>query len=107
MFNSFSAIGSAIDIISDHLHSKKDRPNKLDIADLETLKNSFDKILSIIESVSGMSKQLVLDYENNKDLIKRDINKLKFHVNKLENEFRQRAIESRNLQKLIVSTYNP
>ncbi|WP_338024408.1 CRASP family complement regulator-acquiring lipoprotein [Borreliella mayonii] len=56
------------------LYPKKDNLDKLDISDLKTLKNSVDKILSIIKSVSGMSKQLILDYKNNKDLIQTDIN---------------------------------
>uniref|UniRef100_UPI003B21F6B9 virulence associated lipoprotein n=1 Tax=Borreliella californiensis TaxID=373543 RepID=UPI003B21F6B9 len=107
IFNTFSILGEILDIVIDHLHPKKDKLNKLDISDLKTLKNSFDKILSIIESVSGMSKQLILDYRNNKNLIKTDINKLKSHINKLDNESQQQAREAKDLQKFIVSKYNP
>uniref|UniRef100_UPI003B21CFE3 virulence associated lipoprotein n=1 Tax=Borreliella californiensis TaxID=373543 RepID=UPI003B21CFE3 len=79
IFLTFSILGGILDIVNDHLYPKKDSLNKLGISDLKTLKNSFDKILSIIESVSGMSKQLILDYRNNKNLIKIDINELKSH----------------------------
>ncbi|WP_418905153.1 virulence associated lipoprotein (plasmid) [Borreliella finlandensis] len=107
ILGAFSSLGGVLDTASDHLHPKKDKLNNLDISDLKTLKNSFDKILSIIETVSSMSKQLILDYENNKDLIKTDINKLKSHVKKLHNQFREKAHEAYNLKEFIVSTYNP
>ncbi|MCD2401581.1 virulence associated lipoprotein [Borreliella bissettiae] len=107
MFNTFNSLGGVLDTVSDHLYPKKDKLNKLDISDLKTLKNSFAKILSIIESVSGMSKQIILDYENNKDLIKTDINELKYYVSKLADEFKQLSTEAKNLQGFIVSTYNP
>ncbi|WP_418885143.1 virulence associated lipoprotein [Borreliella carolinensis] len=105
IFGSFSILGGVLDTVSNHLYHKKDNLNKLDISDLKTLKNSLDKILSIIESVSRMSKQLVLDYENNKDFIKTNTNKLESHVYKLKNEFKQQAVEARNLKELIVATY--
>ncbi|AEL19508.1 conserved hypothetical protein (plasmid) [Borreliella bissettiae DN127] len=54
-----------------------------------------------------MSKQIILDYENNKDLIKTDINELKYYVSKLADEFKQLSTEAKNLQGFIVSTYNP
>ncbi|WP_417903342.1 virulence associated lipoprotein [Borreliella andersonii] len=101
----FSMLGEVLDIAIDHLHPKKGKLNKLDTSDLNTLKISFDKILSIVESISGMSQQLLLDYKNNKNIIKTDINELKSHVNKLKNQFREQAIEARNLQKFIVSKY--
>ncbi|MBB6208450.1 virulence associated lipoprotein [Borreliella lanei] len=107
IFNSFSTLGGVLDIVSDHLYTKKDNLDKLNISDLEQLKNSFKKILSIIKSVSEMSKQIILDYENNKDLIQTDVNELKSYLNKLYNEFQEKAKEAERLEKFIVSTYNP
>ncbi|QFI15021.1 blasticidin-S acetyltransferase (plasmid) [Borrelia maritima] len=106
IFNAFSDLGGVIDIVSDHLYSKKDKLNKLDIADLKTLKNSFDKILSTVESVSVMSKQLILDYENNKDFIKTDTNELESYLMKLGNQFKEKADEAEKLQEFIMSTYS-
>ncbi|APS99292.1 blasticidin-S acetyltransferase (plasmid) [Borreliella mayonii] len=106
IFLSFSHLGHSLDKASDHLYSKKDNLDKLNISDLEQLKNSFKKILSIIKSVSEMSKQIILDYKNN-NLIQTDVNELKSYLNKLNNEFKEKAVEAERLQKFIVSTYNP
>ncbi|WP_418885145.1 virulence associated lipoprotein [Borreliella carolinensis] len=107
IFSSFGVLGDIIDTVSDHLHSKKDKLNKLDISDLKTLKNSFDKILSTVESVSVMSKQLVLDYENNKNFIKTNTNELESYLMKLNNQFKEKADEAEKLQKFIMSIYSP
>ncbi len=101
IFNSFSAIGGALDIVSDHLYFKKDNLDKLDIADLEILKNSFEQILYIKGSVAGKAKKLLLDYKN----LKTDINKLKSYSNELVNGIKQQALEAENLEELIVSKY--
>ncbi|WP_418905146.1 virulence associated lipoprotein (plasmid) [Borreliella finlandensis] len=101
IFNSFSAIGGALDIASDHLYFKKDNLDKLDMADLEMLKNSFEQILYIKGSVAGKVKKLFLDYKN----LKTDINKLKSYSNELVNEIKQQALEAENLEELIVSKY--
>ncbi|WP_029358540.1 CRASP family complement regulator-acquiring lipoprotein (plasmid) [Borreliella garinii] len=73
-------MGSAIDDAIVSLYSKKDTLNKLEILDLENLKNSFEKLLSIRTVVSEMINQLLLDYKSNKNSIKTNNIKLEFHV---------------------------
>ncbi|MCD2401576.1 virulence associated lipoprotein [Borreliella bissettiae] len=103
MFNSFSTIGVVLDIILDRLYPKQDNLDKLDISDLETLKNSFEQLLSIKGGVAGRIVQLLKDYKN----LKTDVDKLKSYSNKLVNEIKQLAKEAENLKSLIVSKYNP
>ncbi|WP_327785839.1 CRASP family complement regulator-acquiring lipoprotein [Borreliella garinii] len=62
------------------LYSKKDTLNKLEILELENLKNSFEKLLSIRTVVSEMINQLLLDYKSNKNSIKTNNIELEFHV---------------------------
>lgn len=73
-------MGSAIDDVIVSLYSKKDTLNKLEILDLESLKNSFEKLLSIRTVVSEMINQLLLDYKFNKNSIKTNNIELEFHV---------------------------
>ncbi|WP_419260137.1 CRASP family complement regulator-acquiring lipoprotein [Borreliella afzelii] len=69
---------------------QKETLDKLDTSDLEKLKNSFEKILSIIQNVSEMSKQLLLDYKNATNLIKTDINKLESYVYTIYIQFKEK-----------------
>ncbi|WP_363324827.1 CRASP family complement regulator-acquiring lipoprotein [Borreliella tanukii] len=67
------------------------------------MKESFEKILSTIKSVSETSKQLLLDYQNDKNFIKTDVNKLKFHVNTLRNQILEKTMEMEKLAEIITS----
>lgn len=80
LFKIFEELGSAIDDVIVSLYSKKDTLNKLEILDLENLKNSFEKLLSIRTVVSEMINQLLLDYKSNKNSIKTNNIELEFHV---------------------------
>ncbi|ABH02238.1 putative lipoprotein, Borrelia protein family PFam60 (plasmid) [Borreliella afzelii PKo] len=62
IYNLFSSLGVDLDIVTNRLYPKKDTLDKLDTSDLQKLKNSLEKILSIIKNISEMSKQLLLDY---------------------------------------------
>ncbi len=73
-------MGGAIDDVIVSLYSKKDTLNKLEILELENLKNSFEKLLSIRTVVSEMINQLLLDYKSNKNSIKTNNIELEFHV---------------------------
>ncbi|PRR62882.1 complement regulator-acquiring protein [Borreliella burgdorferi] len=101
MFNFFSSIGTALDITTDSLYPKKDNLDKPDLSDLETLKNSFEAILSAKEKVASGVMQLVRDYKN----LKTDINKLKSYLNDLYNESEEQATKAENLEEFIVSKY--
>ncbi len=103
MYNLFNDLGRSLDIATNYLYSKKETLDKLDTSDLEKLKNSFEKILSIIQNVSEMSKQLLLDYKNATNLIKTDINKLESYVNTLHNQFKEQTTEVETLQQVILS----
>ncbi|WP_418905150.1 complement regulator-acquiring protein (plasmid) [Borreliella finlandensis] len=101
MFNFFSSIGGALDTTTDSLYPKKDNLDKLDLSDLEKLKNSFEEILSAKERVASGAMQLVRDYKN----LKTDINKLKSYLNDLYNESEEQATKAENLEEFIVSKY--
>ncbi|WP_210380939.1 virulence associated lipoprotein, partial [Borreliella garinii] len=60
-FNIFGSLGYVLDIVTDHLYPKVDTLDKLSTLDLEKLKQSLEKVLSIIKIVSEESKQLLLD----------------------------------------------
>ncbi|WKC76532.1 virulence associated lipoprotein [Borreliella valaisiana] len=105
-FNIFNKLGGVLNKVADYLYSKKDTLNNLNISDLEKIKESCEKILSIIKSVSETSKQLLLDYQNNKNLIKEDVDKLKSHINTLHNQMLEKIIEAEKLQNIILSINN-
>ncbi|AJY73025.1 CRASP family complement regulator-acquiring lipoprotein [Borreliella afzelii] len=59
------------------LYPKKDILDKLEISDLQKFKNLLEKLLSTKADISKTLKQLLLDYQNNENSIKTDINGLK------------------------------
>ncbi len=48
-----------------------------------------------------MSKQLLLDYKNDTNLIKTDINKLESYVYTIYRQFKEKIQEAEKLQKII------
>ncbi|XOU12907.1 CRASP family complement regulator-acquiring lipoprotein (plasmid) [Borreliella americana] len=52
---------------------QKDILDKLDISVLEKLEKAFEKILSIMKNISEILNQLLLDYQDDKNLIKTDV----------------------------------
>ncbi|WP_418909386.1 virulence associated lipoprotein (plasmid) [Borreliella sinica] len=94
MLATFNDLGGAIDNSIDFLCSKKDALDKLDISDIEKLKKSFDTILSIVKFVSETSKQILLDYQNDKNLIKTDTSKLRSHLYKLYDQIKEKVVEA-------------
>ncbi|SCW42335.1 lipoprotein, partial [Borreliella japonica] len=100
----FNYLGGAIDNSIDFLHPKKDALDKLDISDLKKLKKSFDTILSTVKFVSETAKQILLDYQNDKNLIKTDTSKLRSHLNTLYNQIKEKVEEARRLEKDILSS---
>ncbi|WKC77456.1 virulence associated lipoprotein [Borreliella valaisiana] len=106
LLSNFSNLGGVLDVVTDRLYPKKSNLDKLNTSDLEKIKESFEKILSIIKSVSETSKQILLDYQNNKNLIKTDVEKLKSYLDILCNQMRKKAMEAEKLQKIILSIKN-
>ncbi|ACN93374.1 virulent strain associated lipoprotein (plasmid) [Borreliella finlandensis] len=85
MFNTLEAIGYTLANLLIPLYSKKDNLEKLEISNLKKLKNSFEKLVSTTTTVSKMRHQLLLDYQNDKNHIRIDENKLKSHEDTLYN----------------------
>ncbi len=104
-FNIFGSLGYVLDIVTDHLYPKVDTLDKLSTLDLEKLKQSLEKVLSIIKIVSEESKQLLLDYQIDKNSIKTDVTKLKSHLNALNSQKREKVTEAENLKNVILSIY--
>ncbi|WP_418909360.1 virulence associated lipoprotein (plasmid) [Borreliella sinica] len=100
----FSDIGHIFDNVTDHLYPKKDALDKLDISDLEKLKQSFDTILSTIKFVSETSRQILLDYQADKNLIKKDVTKLVSYLDTFYDQMKEKAVEAENLQQDILSS---
>ncbi|WP_234930287.1 virulence associated lipoprotein, partial [Borreliella garinii] len=79
-----------------------DALDELDISDLEKLKQSLEKVLSIIKIISEESKQLLLDYQSDKNSIKTDVTKLTSQVDILNNQMEKKVTEAENLQDAIL-----
>ncbi|WP_418885131.1 virulence associated lipoprotein [Borreliella carolinensis] len=106
LFSIFNGFGNAIDDVIVYLYSKKTTIDKLEPLDLEKLKNSFEKLLSTKTIVSEMLNQLLLDYQNNKNLIKTNSTKLKSHVIELYKQLIKKREESEKLKSEIFLIHN-
>ncbi|WP_215537956.1 virulence associated lipoprotein [Borreliella bavariensis] len=106
IFNHLYAFGDIFDTVADHLYPKKDTLDELDISDLEKLKQSLEKVLFIIKIASEESKQLLLDYQSDKNSIKTDVIKLTSHIDTLSNQMEEKVAEAKNLQEDILSIWH-
>ncbi|AZA27451.1 MULTISPECIES: virulence associated lipoprotein [Borreliella] len=106
LFNVIREFGRIIDIVILFLYPKKDALDKLEISNLEKLKNSFEKLLSMKSIVSDMLNQLLLDYQDDKDSIKTDVTKLESHVTTLQNQILEKNKEGTELGEGILSIKN-
>ncbi|WP_420025504.1 virulence associated lipoprotein (plasmid) [Borreliella yangtzensis] len=96
-------LGANFDKVIDHLYPKKDTLDKLDISDLEKLKQSLEKVLSIIKIASEKSKQLLLDYRSDKNSIKIDSTKRTSYIDTLSNQIKEKVTEVGNLLDVILA----
>ncbi|AJY73006.1 borrelia burgdorferi virulent strain associated lipofamily protein (plasmid) [Borreliella afzelii K78] len=85
------------------LYPKKDALDKLEISNLEKLKNSFEKLLFMKSIVSDMLNQLLLDYQDDKNFIKTDTTKLESHTTTLQNQILEKNKEETELGGDILS----
>ncbi|ACN93346.1 borrelia burgdorferi virulent strain associated lipoprotein (plasmid) [Borreliella finlandensis] len=85
------------------LYPKKDALDKLEISNLEKLKNSFEKLLFMKSIVSDMLNQLLLDYQDDKNFIKTDTTKLESHTTTLQNQILEKNKEETELGEDILS----
>ncbi|ACN92258.1 virulence associated lipoprotein [Borreliella burgdorferi] len=106
LFNIFNRFGGIFDDSLNHVYSKKDILGGLEILDLDKLKNSFEKLLSIKETFSKMLNQLLLDYKNDKDHIRTETNKLKSHTTALFEQLDKKEDEAYEPKNQIFSISN-
>ncbi len=85
------------------LYPKKDALDKLEISNLEKLKNSFEKLLFMKSIVSDMLNQLLLDYQDDKNFIKTNTTKLESHTTTLQNQILEKNKEETELGGDILS----
>ncbi|ACN55748.1 virulence associated lipoprotein [Borreliella burgdorferi] len=106
LFGTFCNLGRTFDTAINHLYPKKDALDKLEISNLEKLKNSFEKLLSMKSIVSDMLNQLLLDYQDDKDSIKTDIAKLESHLTELYKQIEKKSSQATKLKNNILSISN-
>ncbi len=106
LINIVRSFGAALDDVIVYLYPKKDNLDKLEIADLQKLKNSFEKLLSIKEGVSKMLNQLLLDYKNDTNSIQTDTAKLEPHIISFSNQMLEKQKEAEAIRTEICSIKN-
>ncbi|KEO61837.1 virulence associated lipoprotein [Borreliella garinii] len=108
LFNSFNSFGATIEDTFVFLlcPNKKDNLEKLEISDLENLKNSIEKFLSIKTMISTILTQFLLDYESNKNSIKTDNSKLNSYLATISNQIEEQNAEAIKLKNDIFSIEN-
>ncbi|WP_420025296.1 virulence associated lipoprotein (plasmid) [Borreliella yangtzensis] len=108
LLNSFNSFGATIEDTFIFLlnPNKKDNIEKLEISDLEKLKNSIEKLLSIKTMISKTLTQLLLDYENNNNSIQTDSSKLNSYVATISNQIEEQNKEAITLKNDIFSIEN-
>ncbi|WP_418885149.1 virulence associated lipoprotein [Borreliella carolinensis] len=103
-FNLLNELGDTLDVVTDHLYPKKEDLGKLNISTLKEFKEALKKILSTMKNTSETLNQLLLDYQNDKNLIKTDATKLKSHVDTLFDQLEEKAKEVDKLKNFIINT---
>ncbi|MDO7272882.1 virulence associated lipoprotein [Borreliella burgdorferi] len=105
-FNTLQALGNTLENTIFSLYSKKDNLKKLEISNLENLKDLFEKLLSTTSIVSKMIHELLLDYQNDVNSIKTDINKLKYHADKIFYQMIEKSKKTEEIKNNIFSIIN-
>ncbi|WP_316258737.1 virulence associated lipoprotein [Borreliella andersonii] len=103
VFSVLNNLGDIFEEVIVSLYSKKETLKKLGIPNLDKLKNLFEKLLSIKTTVSETMRQLLLDYQNNKNSINTDINKLNSHAKTIYNQMKVKKEKAYELQREIFS----
>ncbi|MCD2332739.1 virulence associated lipoprotein [Borreliella americana] len=106
LLNTLYIFGNFLDYAIVSLYSKKDALDKLNTSNLETLKNSFEELLSTKTIVAEMFKQLLLDYQNDTNHIKTNLIKLESHINTLFNQIIETKEKAQKLKNIISSIYS-
>ncbi|QFI15076.1 virulence associated lipoprotein (plasmid) [Borrelia sp. CA_690] len=105
-FNTLNALGYTLENMISSLYSKKDSLKEIEISSLEKVKNLFEKLLSTTSIVSKMMRELLLDYQNDVNSIKTDINKLKSHTDKIFYQMAEKSKKTEELKNNIFSIIN-
>ncbi|WP_363325308.1 virulence associated lipoprotein [Borreliella turdi] len=103
-FNLITLFVSIFDEVIDRIYPEKDSLEKLDISDLNKLKNWFEELLSIKIIVSKTLSQLLIDYKNDKNSIKtNNSTTLQSHVTKIQKQIEEKENEAKKLKNDLLS----
>uniref|UniRef100_UPI003AF66EBD virulence associated lipoprotein n=2 Tax=Borreliella afzelii TaxID=29518 RepID=UPI003AF66EBD len=101
LINIVRSFGAALDDVIVCLYPKKDILDKLEISDLQKLKNLLEKLLSTKADVSKMLNQLLLDYQNDTNSIQTDTAKLEPRVTTFSKQMLEKQKEAENIRNEI------
>ncbi|WP_424632688.1 CRASP family complement regulator-acquiring lipoprotein [Borreliella lusitaniae] len=103
VLNSITILELSLENAINYLSLKKDVLDQVKIADLKKIKNSLEELFSIRKLFSTVIKQILLDYQNNKSLIKTDDSKLETYINVILSQFNNKNKEVNDLKTTILS----
>ncbi|MCD2401578.1 virulence associated lipoprotein [Borreliella bissettiae] len=106
VLNSIAILELNLEQIINHLNSKKDALDKATALDLKKIKNSLEQLLSIRKFFSTKIKQILLDYQKNKNSIQTEDSKLQEYLSIILNQFNEKNKEAGNLKNTISSRMN-
>nr|WP_235633208.1 virulence associated lipoprotein [Borreliella mayonii] len=101
--NSIAILELNLEQTINHLCSKKDALDKTNTSDLEKIKNSLKQLPSIRKFFSKNIKQILLDYQKNKNSIQTEDSKLEEYLGMTLNQFNKKNKGVRNLKNTILS----
>ncbi|XOU12971.1 CRASP family complement regulator-acquiring lipoprotein (plasmid) [Borreliella americana] len=107
VLNSIAILELNIEQTINQLYSKKDALSKADTSDLEKIKNSLEQLSSIRKFFSKSIKQILLDYQKNKNSIQTEDSKLEEYLGTTLNQFNDKKKEAGNLKNTILSISIP
>lgn len=107
VLNTIAILELEVEKTINHLFLKKDALDKAKISDLKKIKNSLEQLFSIRKFFSKTIKQILLDYQKNKNSIKTDDSQLNSYLDTLSNQLNEKNKEVNNLRTTILSTPIP
>ncbi|WP_421136287.1 CRASP family complement regulator-acquiring lipoprotein (plasmid) [Borreliella yangtzensis] len=103
VLNTIAILELEVEKTINHLFLKKDTLDKAKTLDLKKIKNSLEQLFSIRDFFSKTVKQILLDYQKNKNSIKTDDSQLNSYFDTLLNQLNEKNKEVNNLKTTILS----